>query len=84
MNIEVHLFDKAIGMRVVSANSNVIDVVLFRKVFVGNNKGGTIVGDDDVFENPIAKGGHSFALKFSLFRVGHERASTLNNVLKTA
>ena len=79
-------------MRVVSTNSNMIDVVLFRQVFEGSDKGSTIVGDDfvkgapatdDVFEDPIAKGDRSFTSKFSPFGVGRERTSTLDYVLET-
>ena len=85
--------DEAVSARVVSTDSNVIDMVWFRKIFEGRNKGGTIIGDDfvkrtpttdDVFEDPIAEGGGSFVSKVLPFGVGRKRTSTLDDVLETA
>ena len=80
-------------MRVVSADSNVVDMLVFRKVFESRNKGRTVVSNnfvqrtpvtDDIIKDPVAKGGRSFTSKVLPFGVCHKPALALDNVLETA
>ena len=73
-------FNKSICTSLVSANSDVANVVLFCEIFEGCDKGRAIIGHDfiegtpltnDVFEDPIIEGCGIFLSKFLPFWIGH-------------
>ena len=55
VNVEMHSFYNAIHTRVISQNSNVVNVVSLAQIVKGFNEGGAVVCDDFTKSAPSAK-----------------------------
>ena len=80
-DVQMSVFEDAVGLRVVGRNSDVSDAVLLSEPVDGFYEGLSVVGDDffkcapsteDVFEDERAEEGAGFSSELSVFGIGGE------------
>src|SRR5262245_38061753 len=81
--------DESVCARVVSADSNVVNMIFLGEVFDGLDKGSSVVGNDfeecapsteNFFENPFAEGFRGFGAKLAELGVCRKRTTALDDV----
>ena len=90
-NVKMRPFHDAICARVISRDSNVVNVVSLAQIIKGFNEGWAIVRDDltksapsakDIVEYPIADGFRGLSAKNAIFGIVCERAAALDQVFE--
>ena len=87
----MHSFHNAICVRVISQDSNVVNVVSLAQIVEGFNEGGAIVHDNltksaplakNIIEYPIANGLCGLSMKNTILRIVCEQAVALDQIFE--
>ena len=91
-DVKVRAFNDTICMRIITANLNVVDTVLFRQVSQHINEGRAVIGynfaeaappTQDVLVDPIPNSACRFGLQGLKFGIVYQRAAGLDDILET-
>ena len=87
-DVEMHPFHNAVCARVISRDSNMVNVVSLAQIIEGFNEGGAVVRDDLRKSAPSAKdiadGLCGLSAKNAIFRIVREQAAALDQVFEAA